>query len=414
MGRSSCAWGALAQRALLLLFAGVASVGLASGGEADAAVRLGVFGTLGGVYNDSDRVEFVRDLSQPSGPKGGWSSEPDTSLGIQVNLRHSQQLEAALQLLSRYDYTSNYDPRITWAFAKYSPDPHWQLRVGRIGYDAFILSDSANVGYAFLPVRQPIEYFGTLALAHLDGGDAEYRSPVGAGVFSVKLFAGRADEELDVGNNEQYDLKDSRVVGFNLNYHLGAWYFRLGGSEIELSQELDSFEGLLAGLRASGSAAAASVADDIALDGSRVVNWNAAVVFDRGALQAQLLYNKRQTDTLAFADGAAIYGLLGYRMGAFTPYMAVVDGDAEFARRDTGLPSSHPLSVAAERVFREALFEQRTVMVGVRYDFMPKADLKIQLERLEANSSSTSFMRSADPDWGGEATIVSVALDFIF
>jgi len=54
------------------------------------------FGTLGGVYSDSDTAAFIRDLSQPEGAIDGWSAEVDSRLGLQLSFRPNARPSVAL------------------------------------------------------------------------------------------------------------------------------------------------------------------------------------------------------------------------------------------------------------------------------------------------------------------------------
>lgn len=155
-----------------------------------AAPAFNGFATLGAVYNPDDFV-FVRGLEQPRGARGGWSTRPDSNLGLQLNWPVNPQWELVLQGVIRHHY-DDYRPRATLAFARYQPSQAWEFRLGRVGFDAYIGSDSRQVGYAHLPVRHPIEYFGALELDYLDGADMTYQQPLGGGLLTAKLLAGTA------------------------------------------------------------------------------------------------------------------------------------------------------------------------------------------------------------------------------
>ncbi len=69
----------------LLLFLFGLCMEPALAGEDDAFSLRG-FGTLGLARSSSDHAEYVRDLSQPLGIKGGqWSARIDSVLGLQAN-----------------------------------------------------------------------------------------------------------------------------------------------------------------------------------------------------------------------------------------------------------------------------------------------------------------------------------------
>ena len=150
--------------AAALYQAPAAGAGDTPGGWLPQQVSVAAFGTLGLAYNDNRDVEFVRNLSQPDGARGGFSALPDTILGAQVNYRPSPRWELVLQAISKYDYREEATPSISWAYLGYSPGPRSSLRLGRIGVDSYLDSDTRNVGFTYLPARRPIEHYGLLEL----------------------------------------------------------------------------------------------------------------------------------------------------------------------------------------------------------------------------------------------------------
>lgn len=376
--------------------------------------RFNAFGTLGAVYNESDDIDFVRDLSQPSGPRGEWSTLPDTILGAQISARPAAYWDAVLQAVSRYDYTGNYDPRITWAFVKYAPDVAFNLRLGRIGYDAYLEGDSRNVGYSFLTVRQPIEYFGTLELTYIDGADVVFKTLLGEGLLTAKLFVGLADEKLAARGGKLYDLDNSDIFGGYLAYEQGDWRIRAGGVQIEFANSSENLAPLLLPLRQSGRPAFSELADNLVVKGKRLVNWNVGLYYDQGSLQAQLLYNHRQSETRAVSDGYATYARLSYRISTVTPYIGYVYADSKLEREDLGLPAGHPVKRGVERTFVSGLFEQRTWLAGFRYDFAENVDVKLQVDVVDAPEPQGGFFADEATDWDGKTTVFSVTMDFVF
>ena len=125
-------------------------------------ISLHGFGTLGVARSSTDRAEFVRDLSHPSGLTKQWSGKIDSVLGMQANVRATDKVEAVVQAVSRYHNGGNFDPELTWAFVKFDPNANLSLRGGRLGTEFYMLADSRLVGYSYLPIRPPTDYYGAL------------------------------------------------------------------------------------------------------------------------------------------------------------------------------------------------------------------------------------------------------------
>ena len=366
------------------------------------------FGTLGAVYNNDENLTFVGNLSQPRGVSGGWSTRPDSLLGGQMQWRIDKQWEVMLQGIVHHHY-DDYQPRLTWAFAKYSPDPNLTLRAGRVGFDAYMEADSRHVGYGYLPIRQPVEYFGFLQLTHLDGADLVYRRNLGDGILSFKAFAGVGNEKLVPKPGSEYDVTGIEVIGGYLHYRLGDLQLRAGFSHSELDKEYEAFQPLREQLQASGLSALQSLAQDLQVAGTDLDQFNMEISWSSGPLQAQLLYNRRHAETAALRDGYNVYGLVGYRFGSLKPYAAYARSDTRGAHRVTQLPPDDAINLALNVVQSE----QYTWMLGARYDFTANAAVKFQLDFIQAPEPAGAIY-AAEPDWDGDALVFSTSLDFVF
>lgn len=161
---------------------------------ANGRLSLNGFGTLGMAKSTDSDAEFIRDISQKRGSAGEWDADIDSRFGLQLGAPLTDTLDAVVQGVSRYNYDGNYDPTVTWAFLRYAPDPAMTIRVGRVALDTYMLADSRDVGYSYVWVRPPVDYYGTRHLSHIDGADIVLRRPLGDGLLWGKLFAGRADE----------------------------------------------------------------------------------------------------------------------------------------------------------------------------------------------------------------------------
>jgi hypothetical protein len=377
-------------------------------------VSISGFGTLGLTHNSTDKAEFIRDILQPRGVGDGWSGDVDTRIGVQLDMRASDEIEGVVQAVSYYNHEGSYFPELTWAFIGYSPAPSFRARAGRLGWDVYMLSDSRNVGYSYLWVRPPVDYFGPLQISHIDGADGVLKHEQGGALWSLKLYGGRADQEIPSPPGEDYDLSGSRVLGVNLDYQKDAWHFRAGYTSVKIRNELAAFVPLFAGLRATGIPEAGAIASDMSLAGKTLEFVTAGAVYESGAWQSQLMFNRLNSDTLAYPQKDSAYFLLGYRTGQWTPFLTLSGTRSKGTQRATGLPTPNPLDAAVSASLAAAQSRQHTLSVGVRYDFMRNADLKVQLDRVRVSDNAALLWRNAKPDWNGRATVFGVTLDFVF
>ncbi|MDP1538036.1 MAG: porin [Burkholderiales bacterium] len=379
------------------------------------AVTLRGFGTVGLTHNNTGGAEFIRDILQPRGVANGWSGNVDTRIGLQINARATAEIEGVAQVVSAYNHAGSYDPELAWAFISYAPGPDLKARAGRLGWDVFMLSDTRNVGYSYLWVRPPVDYFGPLQISHIDGADAVFNHTLGGGLASAKLYGGRARQQVPSPPGADYELTGTRVLGTNLNYRKGDWLFRADYTVVRLNNEVPDFVPLLAALRSTGSPAAASLATDLALADKTVEIVSAGAVYEHGPWQSQLMFNRHTSNSLAYPQKDSGYFLLGYRRGQWTPFVTLAATRSQAApQRGTGLPTPNPLDGAVSTVLAGTQSRQHTLSLGVRYDFMRNAALKVQLDRIRVQDNAAFLWRNPQPGWNGRATVFSLALDFVF
>ena len=192
------------------------------------------FGTLGLVHNTSDQVDIVRDLSQSEGV--GYTRQTDfgvdSLLGLQINTSLSESTDAAVQVISRRA-ANGFDPELSWAYGRYVPNNLLQLRAGRLGFDAFMLADSRNIGYSYPWVRPPIDFFGSLIVSYFDGADALLSQPLASGLLRAKFFAGVAREKISTDSHDHFfSLNGSTLGGAHLEYQTPHWLYRVGYAEL--------------------------------------------------------------------------------------------------------------------------------------------------------------------------------------
>jgi hypothetical protein len=392
-----------------------ASGALADEPKPEGLVSFSGFGTLGCAHNSTAQAEFIRDILQPRGVANTWNCDLDSRVGFQVNARPTADIEVVVQVVSNYNYTGSYRPELTWAFVSYSPDPDFKARVGRLGWDVYMLSDSRNVGYSYLWVRPPVDYFGPLQIPYFDGADAVFKHELGGGLVSAKVYGGRADQKVPSGPDVYYDLAGSRVLGANLDYQIGDWQFRAGYTSFRAKNELPGFDPLFAALRGTGSPIAADLATDLALADKTIAIMVAGAVYEHGPWQAQLMFNRQTSNSLIAPQKDSGYFLLGYRSGQWTPFvmLSATKSKAD-PQRGTGFPTPNPLDDAVSMSLAAAQSRERTLSLGLRYDVAHNVDLKIQLDRVQVQDHAAFLWRNPQPDWNGRATIFSLALDFVF
>ncbi len=401
---------------LLLIGASIGLAGLAGLAHAEpdseaAAFSLRGFGTVGLARSSSDHAEFVRDLSQPVGIKGGqWSGRIDSILGVQGNWRLTPELELVGQVVSRLHHDRSHNPELLWAFAKWKPDERFKLRAGRIGADFMMLADSRLVGYAHLTVRPAADFFGPLFFSQLEGADASLTLPLAGGLVRGKLFAGKTHEKVS-GLLGTWENSGSPLRGLVVDYMSGPWLLRANAARIRFSEDMNTAF-LSDPLRWAGPEGNAA-ADSLQAKGTVTRFLSLGALYDQGPLQVQGMLNRIRHETALYQDSQAGYLLAGYRFGALTPYAGVSWWKT---KPRTGLPViPDPILNAAYAQFVAGTHvDRKTYTLGARWDLRNNMALKFQWDAVRATADTHFSFAVTSPGWNGKTDVLSVVLDFIF
>lgn len=374
--------------------------------EVENPLSLQGFGTLGVARSSSADAQFVRDLSQPGGVNTNPTFRNDSLLGVQANYRANEHLEAVIQGVSHYRYDGTFRPELTWAFVKYTPAPDRAIRVGRFATEFFMLADSRMVGYSYLPVRPPVDFYANLPVNYMDGVDGQITARLDAGLIRTKLYAGLAREILPAGS-QIIDLKGSRTEGASLDFQAGHWMSRITYTRLRFQNHSDPGN-LAAPLTAAGASAAAQALE---LEGSTAAYRALGVLYDDGTLQAQMAVNLTRYDSAVFENSHSGYFVAGYRVGQLTPFLGYSWSRSAPKSLETGDAN---LNGAVGILMAGAHRDQHTTLMGARWDFTRNMDLKFQVERVRGTPSSIGLVRGANAAWNGSTDVFSLALDFMF
>ena len=351
------------------------------------------FGTLGMVYNPQGKADPVRELDQPEGAGKGIGIRQNSLLGLQLRYDIDREWGAVVQGLSRYDDTDNFEPTLTLAFLRYSPSSHVQMRVGRIGWDVYMLSESRYVGYAHPWFRPPVELFGLMQLNAIDGGDVTLTQAVGSGIASATLFAGKgSSKRLYLTDNVSAYMEDAHVWGGHVDYRQGSWFIRAGYTSLKTNPDYN-FGTIDAGVAAFLAAQGADLKD---LYGLADMNFTSlSVSWEPGPFQLLAMANQIALSGRAGHVDSALLSA-GYVQGKYTPYLSAA------------LMTSHP-----NHQVEGGNFRQRTLSAGLRYDVTPRVAVKGQVDHVRAYGASP-LLRQRD-DYGHlEMVTFGLGLDFIF
>ena len=393
--------------------------------EADSKWRFSGFGTLGLASNSTDLVEYSRELSQPRGTSRSLNAKLDSRLGLQVNVDLSEDFSFVGQVVSKYRYDGTFTPDLSWAFLSYAPTSGVQVRAGRLGWDVFQLSDTRNVGYSNLWVRPPVDFYGPLQVSSMDGGDVAWTTPFGEGQsLRLKVSAGQVWEKLPTSfPGVVQELKGGKLLGAlaeyqgeNLNFRVAYMRFRTAQDFIAPVASLR--EGVYAFATLLNDPGLARQADAMVFKDQVFQYYSAGLNWQQGPLRIDAVGARVNSGAL-FSTLNAGYASVGYRVGAVVPYLLAsriaTANPAPYVGALPGLgPQGAAVAEGIQRFLTNSNADQNTVALGLRWDFHPKAALKVQVDRASADPKATMLWPEPKPAWNGKATVSSVVLDFVF
>jgi hypothetical protein len=374
--------------------------------EHDQSFTVQGFGTLGAVRTSSDEVEFVRDITQPRGARTGWDGRVDSILGLQANWRIGPELEAVIQGVSRYRYDRSFNPEVSLAFLKYDPTPSLSLRAGRLGTEFFMMADSRLVGYSFLTVRPPGDYFWYLPFYSINGADVALSLPVGDHLLRGKLFYGNAYGKIPLAER-QWEIDGSPMMGGYLEAQFSAWLMRLSYANIRFQNDLpiaDEFSGNPA--FAPYPTVIRESLDFLKTANTRSHYYSFGLTYDQGPWQLQFMLNYIDQGSNAFQSSYGGYALAGYRLDQVTPYLGY--SWVRSRERDGAINPG----VASVMAYSGS--DQTTGIVGARWDVARNIALKAQWDAVRGEPRSIFPYRRETASWDGKLDVFSVTLDFVF
>ncbi len=395
----------------------------------DDTIRFSLYGTLGLTHDDNPNWIPVRDLSQRPRGQSSDSRVMDSRLGAQINVRLNDSVDLMVQAVLRKQVDSSPNSALDWAFVNLHPMSTVDVRLGRVGYDVFLMSDHRNLGYVYPWVRPPIEFYGWVPMYSVNGGDIAYSLEEGSVHWRFKAQGGMAGLKFPMGKNgPDYYFRSSDVWSLTTERESGAWRTKLGYSQILIGPDAPILEPLQAGLQQVAGAGIPGVSGEssalltqLTYKGVKLRYANFGVAYDDGLWQGQAELGRVNTSADMVSNGTMAYVGVGRRFGDFTPFVLL-----------SGIQSNNPvkqpvanwapfglsgLQATALSALNSTRFHQETASIGLRWDFSSHAALKAQWDstHVHANGYGLWYQAAgAAVQNDAQVNLFSVTVDFIF
>lgn len=403
----------------------LAACGVAHADDDGPKLKVSGYGTIGVAHSDNRDADYLVDSFKPNGPgfTRAWNADTDSRLGLQASAELSSRLSAVLQVISQQRYDGSYRPTIEWANVKYSPIPDLSLRAGRIVLPVFMVTDSRRVGYANPWVRPPVELYSMVPVTSSDGVDASYRMTLSPSTSdTIEVTGGRSDAHFPPSQGLGTGTAEVRRIFAVANtLESGFATARLNYGQARLTiPEYRVFEDAF---RQFGPAGAA-IAERYGVDDKLVKFVGAGVSYDPGSWFAMAEWAQFDTHSI-IGKKSAWYVSAGHRWNKFTPYATYAKLNGLSNTSDPGIPLAGlppPVAAAAGQLNAvlnsqlAVLPSQSTVSLGVRWDLLRSAALKLQYDRVALGSGSHGVFGNIQPGFepGSTVHLISATFDFVF
>ena len=412
-------------------------MGMASFSRADhdsdipAPFRFSGFGTLSRSWDNRDDLAPMRDISQR--PHNDYRSGPtwkqDSRIGLQFAYMFSPEVDAVVQIVGRDQVSHEFHHFVELAYLDYRLNDPLRLRVGRIGYDAYLMSDHRNVGYAYAWMRPPVEFYGWTPMYSIDGGDVSYEFAAGDARWRLRAQAGKNDFVAPMGVT-QFNFHGT-MAGISVQREAGPWRLKVGFNKIFSTKEVGTLAPLHQGLASIagnplvGSAIsneASYLRENIAFDNQRMRYLTLGAAYDDGTWLGQAEFGTSRTTAIFTPATTTAYAVIGRRFGLFTPF-TMLSASRPVTRIERANNSWAALGAAAAglqatsyAVINETRVDQETLSLGVRWDVTPQAALKLQFDHTRINpwGYSAWFRTRAMQTGSSHVNQLSVGVDFVF
>jgi hypothetical protein len=380
------------------------------------------FGSMAAIGTDTGNIGFRRDFTQSVGATSDWRGDIDSRLGVQVDADIDQEFHATVQWVARNHAGNFIEQNLEWAFLRWRPRDDLDLRMGRLGFDAFLLSDYRNVSYAFPWMRPPTEFYAPIFAYHFDGADIAKKFNVADGYLTLKGYGGYSATETMDKSGTSLSRLEGALFGVNLVYETGNWRTRLGFARIQPTQDVRiNALGLIDNpMTFAVWPGVQSIIDNLTVKNKPLHYSSIGLSYDDGVwpLQAEAAYI--DSNIAALPSMATAYLSVGRRVSTVTLYSLF--GIAESVNRRVVLPeplTPNPVLLDLKNSIDQTIngngVDQLSLSLGGRWDVYNNVALKAQWSHFWLGSNGNFFWLQSDAvATPKEVNLWSFGVDFVY
>lgn len=363
-------------------------------------VFVNTYGTIGVSTLDDPDARWYRHTA-PTGPRltNRTQMAYDTRAGLQVEARLSEGLDVVWQGLLHRDLSDDTRVDTQWAYLRYRPTDWMDIKLGRFLTPFYQISEQMYVGYTQPWVRPPREVYGLVGqVDHTDGIAVRFRLPTDAFSTTVDMTVGQYST-----SESGIELAVRPLITTVLTVARDEWTVRAMAARAPLHASGAYLESLNALLNQPGASHRYDLTEE-----KDTWYFNLGFKYQSADWLASAEYvNISANNNHAIAESHAYNLTLGHTWGQTLPYITYSRLDVTNTEPETGLTGL--AGFTAQQLIDARKNDQRTIGVGVRWDFHPGYALKAQVDWIKTPDGHRGMF---EQDPGRTVQVFSLALDW--
>jgi hypothetical protein len=394
-------------------------------------VEFSGFASIGAGRLQYDNVRYIDFTDE-------WSFNSDSVVGVQAQIEFSDRWSLIAQVVANgYDYTDNapFTPNLEWLVLGYQLNANTQLRFGRIRAPQYRYSTTLEVGYTYQWVRPSQNAYPLFfsPFRGVDGFDISHNVSYDDVDVGYQVFVGQTE-----GKYEGTEVDAELTYGGNVFATWSNFSARISAQQFKISVDYPNFAPLIAGYEAfadgySGTPGAEDalllIPASFSTKSQNVSYFSVGFSYEvnRWTFSSEVL-NLRSEDRNFANDADGYYISAAYQFKDISPYIMIGEYHNRFSNdiKNKVIASESSIAVGVDpaldglRDQTLATFEffnvdQETITLGMRYDFHPKADFKIEVEYFHfLNGSYGNMYPDEITDKGRDTVLTSFVIDVVF
>ncbi|WP_462151974.1 hypothetical protein [Pseudoalteromonas xiamenensis] len=387
-----------------------------------ASLKLDGFANIGASLTDSKYAGIRTQVSQHDAL---FADEIDwrqiSSAGLQAEWRFSNQVQFVSQLVLKDSADHSLDDKIKMAFLRYSPSPELTVNLGRTAIDLYMMTDYRDIGYAYIPVHLPTEFYGIIPHESLNGLDISYKHVSDFGLITSKFFYGRSKAPVISDGDFTWEVRLKNIFGFTIQLEQQDWLVRVNHTQTTAEDGYPGQNELVSALNQVPDAiwpSVMSVKESLLFQNSKLTYSAVGARYDNADVILQGEMSLVDSKSILLNDLLSGYVSAGKRLGSHTLMLTYSHIQADAPTIEPPLisdPNLNALYTAVKSATDFYRLRQNTSSLSWRYDLSDTWSLKAQFDHTHVRYQPSGLYLhdfSRNPD--GSFSTFSISSHWIF